>query len=1017
MRTKFNGILTLLLVLFVQISFAQEKTISGTVSDESGPLPGVTVLKKGTTQGTETDFDGNYTIKAKVGDVLVFSFVGMKSAEKAVTNANTINVVMQNDNVLDEIVVVGYGKTTQRDLTTNISSVSAETVQSVTSANISGALQGAASGVQITQLSGAPGGEVRVRVRGASSINGSNNPLYVIDGIPMFSGETLSNSFGGQRNSALSNLNPDDIESVEILKDAASAAIYGNRGSNGVILITTKKGKSGKARFNISTSVGIQNPIKKYETMNYGEWLRFGDAYFQNSGFPSGTWSNNQNPGNGLAGATQATLDAYYSANANRGSNYLDEIYVDNALVKNTSFNVSGGNENTKYYFGIASFNQDGNLLTQRFSRQNVRLNLTQNLTDNLKLTTGISLTDEKIRLIQNDNNIYGVLSTALLERPGQDIYNPDGTFNSYTNFTFSNPVQNAVENFDQGTTFRVLGNADLEYKFDENLTFNTKFGLDQLNFRQRSYYPSSTSQGAPNGSADQRETTSRKITMLASANYNRSFTNWKLRTFLGAEYETNTFNFLRAAGNGFTSTSLTYLNNASTPTTADAFFSEARRVSFISRVGVTLYDDLILEGSVRYDGSSRFNADERWGLFPSASLGYIVSNNSWFDNNVVSYFKVRGSWGITGNVSAVGRYEAQPSVQSGNYAGVGTSFLGLANPSLRWEETSQIDAGFEAKFLDDRISLNYAYYVKETYDDSLILNVPLPESQGGGSITSNVGSMRNRGHEIDVKATIFDNENFSWDTTVGFSTLDNEIVSLGGSPAFDAGFASRVQQGAALGAFYALQADGLYQTDAEVPAHLQAQGVRAGDVKYIDQNNDQLLNGDDNVIVGSPFADFTMNWSSNLKYKAFDLSFLWAWSEGNDVFNNNLQFSGITGSIGFNKFKSQNNYWTPTNTNTDIPRPNRNTRAYNNQNSSRLVEDGSFIKLRNITLGYTLPKIKGFDKIRLTLSGDNLIVITDYSGTDPEVNFSGGNSIVGGTDFLTQGGSKVVKFGVNVSF
>ncbi|MDO6674856.1 TonB-dependent receptor [Tenacibaculum sp. 1_MG-2023] len=1017
MRTKFNGILTLFLALIVQISFAQERTISGTISDETGPLPGVTILKKGTTQGTETDFDGNYAIQAKTGDVLVFSFVGMKTAERTVGSSSNLSLVLQSDNVLDEVIVVGYGQVSQRDLTTNISSVKAESVQAISTSSIAGALQGTASGVQISQLSGAPGGEVRVRVRGASSINGSNNPLYVIDGIPMFSEATASDSFGGQRNSAVTNLNPDDIESIEILKDAASAAIYGNRGSNGVILITTKKGKAGKARFNISTTVGIQNPIKKYEVMNYGQWLRLGDAFYENSGFPSGTWSNNQNPGNNLSGADQATLQAYYDANSNRGDNYLDEIYVDNALVKNINANVSGGNEDTKYYFGIASFTQDGNLLTQDYERQNVRLNLTQKLSDSFKLTTGISLTDETTRIIQGDNNIFGILSTAMLERPGRDIYNEDGSFNSYTNFSFSNPVQNAIENFDQGKTFRILGNANLEYKVNDELRFNTTFGFDQLNFRQRSYYPSTTSLGAPNGSADQRERTDRKFTALAAGNYNKSFDNWRLRVFLGAEYEQNKLNFIRAAGNGFISPSLTWLASAANPSTATALFSDSRRVSFISRVGATIYEDLILEGSLRYDGSSRFNEDQRWGLFPAASLGYIISNNDWFKNNFVSYFKVRGSWGITGNVSAVGRYDSQPSVQTGNYGSVGSSYLANANPNLRWEETAQIDVGFEAKFFDDRVSLNYAYYEKETHDNSLILSTPLPGSQGGGGVTENVGSMINKGHEIDLKISLFNNDNFQWDTNIGFSSLDNKVTFLDNTAPFVTGFVSRIEEGVALGGFYGLQADGLYQDISEVPANLQTEGVGPGDVKYIDQNNDGLLNDDDYVVIGKPFADFTMNWSNKLKYKNFDLNFLWAWSEGNDVYNNTLAFTGSTGSIGFNKFVSQGNYWTPTNTNTGIPRPNSATQAYNSQDSSRYVEDGSFIKLRNITLGYNLPKIKGFDQVRLTLSGDNLIVITDYSGNDPEVNFSGGNSIVGGTDFLTQGGSKVVKVGVNVTF
>jgi len=1033
MKTKFNGILTLFLALAVQFTFAQEKTITGTVTDETGPLPGVSIVIKGTTTGTETDFDGKYSINVNTGDVLVFSFVGMSKQERTVGAANVINVVLVTDNLLEEVVVIGYGQVSQRDLTTNISNVEPSEVKSISVANIAGALQGTASGVQISQSSGAPGGEIRIRVRGSSSINGSNSPLFVIDGVPMFSGTTISNSFGGQQNSALSNLNPDDIETVNILKDAASAAIYGDRGSNGVVIITTKKGRAGKAKFNLTTSVGFQTAQDKYETMNYGEWLQFGDTYYENSGFGSGFWSTIWDGSQDFRGLPQSELDSFYNSVLNQGDNYIDELYVDNAVVYNTNFNVSGGNEDTQYYLGMSQFKQEGVLLNQDFDRRNIRLNLTQKLTDKLKFTGGISLTDEDLRIVQSDNNIFGALSTSVLEAPGNSIRNEDGSFDSVS-WVFSNPIQNAEEDLNLGYTFRILANADFQYNITDNLFLNTNFGFDQLDFRERQYNPSTTAQGAPLGFGREDKNNYRRIKLLQSINYNPNITDdIRLRVFLAAEWERNTSNLLSSTAQGFSSPFLRFLNEATTPLSAFSAFSEEKRVSVISRVGATFYNKLIAEFSIRGDASSKFNPDDRWGFFPAASLGYIMSEEGWFKNDIVSYFKLRGSWGITGNTTAVGRYDSQLQVNTDAYVDNGTSFLALANEFLTWEETSQYDLGLEAKFFDNRLSISYAYFNKTTNNNSLILQVPNATSQAGndgladdgfddGSINQNVGEMTNKGHEIDISAEIFrsdDSKGLNWSTTVGVSTLDNEVTSLGGTGAFDTGFVSRVEEGVALGAFRVLQSDGLYQDASEVPAGFLTSNpnISAGDVRYVDQNNDGLLNDDDFIIAGSPWADYIVNWKNDISFKGFDLSFLWTLSEGNDVWNNNLQFAGASSNRIFNKFKSQLNYWTPTNTNTDLPRPNLATQGWNNQDATRLLEDGSFIKLRNITLGYTFPEIKGITNLRVYVSGDNLVLITDYSGIDPEVNFNGAPGVTGGTDFLTQGANKVWKFGVSVSF
>ena len=1018
MRTKFRGILTLLLAFLVQLTFAQEKTISGTVVDENNlPLPGASVIIQGTSTGSATDFDGNYTIKANTGDVLVFSFVGYSDKTATVGATATINITMSPDTTLEEVVVIGYGQRTKRELTTNVAHVDGEAVQNVSVANVSAALQGNVSGVQIQQSSGAPGAGVRVRVRGASSVSGSNEPLYVIDGIPLIAGATLSDNFGGQQNNALSNLNPDDIESIDVLKDAAAASIYGSAGSNGVIIITTKRGKKGDAKISFNSYIGVQNPIKKYETMYYGDWLKFGDAYYFNSGnFPQGFWSSIWEGDPSLQNNTAALNTLYQSK---RGGRYLDEVYVKDAAVRSLNASVSGGNDKTTYFIGASSFNQDGVLLNQNFKRESIRMNLDQKVSDKISITAGLSLSDETQNVISGDNNIFGSLSTAILEAPGNNIYNPDGSFDS-TSYVFSNPVQNAVEDKGIGKSFRVLANTTITYNFTDNLFFTSRFGLDQLEFKERRYHPSTSAQGAgTNGFAAAVHNTFRRFNTTQGLNFNKTYDKVEIRAFAGAEYDGIKREFLSASKTNFPSTDLEYVSQGAELNGATASLTEDKGYSFIGRLGATFLDKYIVETSIRADSYSRFGANNKWGYFPSVSAGYIVSKEDWFNIDAISFFKLRGSWGQTGNKNANRIYTNLGTVQTANYAGSPGLVIVTGNANAKWETQTAFDVGFNLGLFSNRVNLEYNYYKQENKD--LFLPVPNDESQGGGSIDRNTGVLENSGHEIGIAADIFTADNrdqFSWNTSINFSTLKNEITSMGASGPIDTGFVSRVQEGSAIGSFYVLQSDGLYQNLSEVPANLQAQGVGPGDVRYIDQNGDGIINDADKIIAGDPFADWTASWKNTIGYKGFDLDFLWAISQGNDVFNNNLQFAGASGNRIFNKFTSELNYWTPTNTNTNIPRPNITTQSYNNQESTRMVEDGSFIKLRNVTLGYTLPKtFKGIDKVRLYLSADNLIMKTDYSGVDPEVNFSGTQAVTAGTDFLTQGANRVYKFGVNINF
>lgn len=1016
------------LVLCMSFSFAQEKTISGNVTDQQGlPLPGVSIIVVGTSNGTQTDFDGNYSISASTGVVLRFSYIGQKTVERTIGASNTVNVQMEEDaQALEEVVVTGYGSTSKRKVTTSISQVSSEDVQKVSTANLSGALQGNATGIQVSQASGAPGGEIRLRIRGATSINGSNDPLYIVDGVQVETSSTVSNSFGGQQNSALSSINPNDIESIEILKDAASAAIYGSRGSNGVVIITTKKGKAGKPIISVGSYAGFQNPVNKYDVTNYGEWLKYGDAYYANSGrFPNGRWTAAVTGDLSFTEYSQEELDAYYNSVANQGDDYMDAIYKDNAVVRGLDVSISGGSEKTKYYIAGNSYKQEGVILGQDYLRESFRMNLSQEFTDRFRFIGGASVTNEKQSLVNGDNNIYGVLSTGILESPGNNIYNPDGTFDS-SSYLFSNPVQNALENEATGSTFRVLVNAEFQYDLFDWLTFSSKWGLDNLEFYQKTYLPSTSTRGAgSNGLAEDRQRVIRRLMTTQGFSVNKNFSDFSVGGFLGFEYNGRHSRLTIAERTGFASPFLKNVTQGATVTNAEGTYSESNLVSFIGRASLGYKNKYLLEASIRADGSSVFGPNNKYGYFPSVSAGYIVSEEDWFRNDVLTFLKLRASYGITGNDSGIGTYEALPGVGSVSYAGaVGTALTTIGNPDVKWEETTQTNFGATLGFWNDRITLEYDYFKKDT--DDLLLNVPLPGNSGFGvivdgstaGIISNVGSMTNKGHEVSLSADIFRDGEFTWSTSLGVSTLDNEVTSLDGNSPFTLGFVSRVQEGAPLGGFYVLEADGLYQSDSEVPANLAADGVGAGDVKYIDQNGDGLINDDDYIIGGSPWADYTAHWKNTLTFKGFDLDFLWAMSQGNDVFNATLQFAGTATNPNYGKFTNQLDYWTPTNTGATLPRPNIDTASYNTYDSTRYVEDGSWIKLRNVTLGYTLPgNIAGLSSVRFYVSGDNLVLITDYSGIDPEVNYSGSSAVTSGTDFLTQGGNRVWKLGVNITF
>lgn len=1023
MKFKITGVLTLFLAFVVQIGFAQTKTVTGTVRDEGGlPLPGVNILVKGETSGTQTDFDGGYSIEVDSESTLVYRYVGFETQQFKVGNKTIINVDMRVDAAsLDEVVIVGFGEKTRKSLTTSVQTVESEDIKSIATPNITGALQGSANGLQVNQNSGTPGGAFSVRVRGASSINGSNEPLYVVDGVPILSGSVGPNAFGGQDNDVLNNLNFNDIESIQILKDASSAAIYGARGANGVVLITTKRGKAGKTRVEINSYTGFQEEIERYEVFTAGQYYEFGDIAFEDAFGVPGLLSQGAILGeNILAREGFDTLEELYAADF--GDNYVDAIYRPSSpVVRQTDVTISGGDEKARYYTNFTDFSQDGVIQGQDFSRRSLSFNADFKANEKLSLNAAVSITQSDNNRINGDNNIYGALTTAVLELPGNDLFNEDGTYNTDP-FTFSNPLQNAVVDRAESRTLRILSNMGLRYQFTDKLSLNSKASLERLDFKQLVFTPATSRRGAPtDGSSTKSIRLINRWNVFNTLNYNDTFGDFDLDALIGFQFEgTNNDNTdVNTTGipAGFRVPSA-----GAVPITADNFITENKIFSYFTRAGLSFRDKLFLEATVRADASSVFGADNAVGYFPAVSGGYIISEEDWFKNEVVTNFKARASWGQTGNQSGIGNFGSRfLGGVSGYGPRPGTAITQLGAPDLSWETTTQLEVGADFT-LFNRLDFVYSYYNKDTKD--VLLARPLRGSSGFTSVSANVGSVVNKGHEFSLSARIFEGD-FQWTAQFQAAYLDNEITGLerdanGEFVPIDSGFATRLAVGEQLGAFFGLEAQGLWQEGDDIPQPLVDRGVSPGDRRYRDVDGDGNINANDRVFMGNPLPDWTGNFRNTFRYKNIDFSFNFQFEEGKEIYNNSLAFGGASGSFVFNKFANQLDYWTPENTDTDIPRPRfGGVQSYNNEDSSAFVEDGSYIRLKEMVLGYTFNTtvLGNGVSARVYLGGDNLLTFTDYSGLDPEVNTFGNSNVSRGTDFFTQGLNKVYKFGVNLKF
>lgn len=1002
-----------MVVLSISTIMAQS-SISGKILDDTGqPLIGATVVVKGTTIGAIADDNGNYTLSTPKGSTtLVFSFVGYNTREETIGDRTSIDVTMAVNSLLNEVVVVGYGTQTKKELTGSVSKVSGEAISKLTVTSIDQALQGQAAGVQVTTNSGTPGGGVSIRVRGPSSITAGSQPLYVVDGIPINNGNYSQLGVGGQGTNALADLNPADVASIEILKDAAAAAIYGSRASNGVVLITTKRGKSGKSKVTLNSYYGNQSVWKRIEPQTGQEHI--------------GT-INEARRNVGLAPLYTAA-DSTGAAN----TNWQTEIFR-TAPISNTDLSFEGGTDRLQYRLSGSYFDQKGIVIGSSFNRASVRANIDNRLTDKLKLSFSSSYSRSLSNRINNDNNIYGVVSAAILAGGHIPVKNPDGTYARDPNSSVENPVSAALLPIFEAPTQRLLANTTLEYELAKGLTLRSNVGADLISYREFRFYPSTVPAAA--GVRGQGFETIYNDNNLINENllfYKTNIGKVKLDFVGGITFQKDRAETIFTQGENFPGNTVQTLNAASVKKDIQSTRTLWGLNSQVARLNLGYADRYVLSASVRRDGASRFGKDNRYGIFPGISAAWNISEESFLKGNqTISNLRVKGGWGIRGN-SNIGNFASRALISPGsNYnqiAGLAPGQLG--NNDLTWEQREDLTAGIEIGFLQNRIGVEFEIYNAKT--NALLLDRPLPFTSGYGSISQNVGKMTNKGVDIRLTTENIKRENFTWSTSLNLSTYKNTVTDIVNE--FAAGFASWVDTSYALGAFRGYRVANIFQTQGEIDAVnqtakektgrttavYQATTTRPGDIKFVDINGDGVITSADQEVIGDANPKWFGGITNNFTIYGVDVSFFFQFTQGNMIYNNTRAFSEGMNSV-FGQAASIRARWTPTNTNTDIPRaawgdPNNNRRT-----STRFLEDGTYMRLKNMNVGYTIPseitsKIR-LANLRVYYSGQNLLTFTKYKGLDPEISTFGETNTAPGTDFLTFPQARTHTFGLSVTF
>lgn len=1011
----------LLGILMFSCSVYSQTTISGYVIDEKTkePLIGTSVVLKSTTRGTFTDTDGSFSFRISnpLPITLSVALVGYKSQEIDVYEANEpIVIALSEDlNYLNEVVVVGYGTQKRKELTGAISSVPKESLSQIAT-SFDGLLGGAVSGLNVAQSSGQPGTTSNIRIRGGNSVNGGNEPLYVIDGVIIYNDNSSTNigiSRAAGALNPLAALNPSDIESIEILKDVSASAIYGSRGANGVIIVTTKSGKKGKTNIEYQYSVGWQQTHKKLDLMNARQW---GELYLEIA-----SDENIQETG----------LTADKVAQLGTGTNWQDAA-LRTATTQNHQLSISGGDEKSRYLISGNFNDQDGILLNTNFKRYSGRFNFERDLFSNF--VVGLNVTAS--RMEQNGlsdysglyvNGISNSLDYVLRIPQVVPIYNEDGSFNYNNPFEKGdlrfgdrtvNAISDLVNTVSQTKNNSLIGSFYAKYTITPSLIAKFSAGTNLSNTTQNFFAPSSSAAGfLSKGYGSVGNKTSDSWQFEYTLNYTKQFNKEHFLDVL-AGYTTQTTNieYAIASASNFSNEQLSYhnLQGGSTLLASSSGGSESILNSVLGRVNYSFRGKYNLTATLRADGSSRFAQNQKWGYFPSLGLSWNISEESFLKNNTtIDDLKLRGSLGTVGN-QEIGdyRYEATyaTKIYSFNNKLVTAYARGNAeNPDLKWEKTSQYNLGADLNLFKRRLGFVIDAYYKKTSD--LLLDVPVEITTGFGTMLKNVGNVTNKGLEFAVIGNIVETKDLGLNLSANIAKNVNEVTSLGNLDYFLSGN-TIIKKGEALGSFYGVVFDGIVQEDddlSKIPAPSWKPNVEPGDVKYVDQNNDNKITQDeDRVVLGSVQPDFIYGFSTTVRYKSLSLFAAFQGSKGNQIANL-LRQDLESPSTSYNVLASLVDRWTPENRSNTIPKASVTSATWLD---SRYIEDASFLRLKNVTLSYTIPiKVAGAaqTKLRIFATGQNLLTFTKYKGYDPEV--------ASGIDSGAYPTARTFSFGVNISY
>lgn len=1035
-----RGWFTLLTLILTINLYAQNTTLKGVIVDETDtPLIGATVQVKGTSTGSITDFDGNYTIKANKGAVITFSYIGYKTQEIKFTGQPTVNIKMVPDNqTLDEVFVVGYGTMKRSDLTGSVASIAAKDVEGFKTSSVAGALGGQIAGVQITSTDGTPGAGFSINIRGVGTLTGDSSPLYIVDGFEVDDIDYLSNS---------------DIESIEILKDASSSAIYGARAANGVVLISTKSGKIGKPIINYNGSASYRKISKKLDVLSPYEFVKLQgevNSKYSDSYFKTGN-DDNGNP------YRYQSLDDYIGVS---GVNWQDETF-NPTWSQDHSLSIMGGTEDTKYNASFSRYIENGIFKNSGFNKTTGKFRLDQKLSKSLSFnfTVNYALTNREGVGTSGDSGRFNMLAQILSARPTGGLKLTDEELlasaidpemlESGESLAQVNPVKQTESVTNNKRAEMWAGNASATWQIIKGLTFKTSGTYNTTNNRTDIFYKDGSKEAYRNGQKPYGRTQMGRDVRWTNSNN----LTWKQKVkkhnydiMLGHEVSFKSTEYLLGEAMDFPFDNLgnDYLGLGATPSRVESSYSEKTLLSFFARGNYNYDNRYLFTATVRADGSTVFSNKNKWGFFPSFSAAWRVSEEAFMkDVEWVSNFKVRLGWGIVGN-DRISNYLSMDLYEANKY-GIGNNTVTvltpkqLKNANLKWEGASSVNLGVDLGFFDNRLNVTADFFIKDTKD--LLLAQSLAHVTGFDSQMQNIGKIQNKGIELSFNSTNIQTRNFTWQTNFNISFIKNTLKGLASGvesmyarSGFDSNFTAYdyiATVGQSLGLIYGYEFDGIYQSSdfyttpdnqlilkEGITNNARYGTVKPGVVKYKDQDGDGIITTNDRTVIGNAMPKWYGGITNTFNYKGIDFSFMFQFNYGNDIYNATRLYATQSRSGRRNMLAEVADRWSPTNASNKVPSQDG---YIVNDVYSRFIEDGSFLRLKNITLGYTLPHkwTRKFhaSKLRIYATGQNLFCISGYSGYDPEVNSASSNPMTPGLDWGAYPKSRVFTFGIDLQF